>query len=206
MGDWSQRPSWSMLCRTQVNLFVKNPNSSGQRAGRPHANQARGLGQSSVPHHWWGCVMRQAIETRPETNYLQSQHKYCKGCGFAALRALGGGDEHCLHFTGGNTEAREGLRNLAKVTLQAWGGQEWNSGLCVPRATSWTKTLLYSPEPLAQWPCEHLSHPDTSQAGKRLLPRPCHVPTPRPSLPAALSSASQSILSLQGPLLAESHT
>lgn len=32
MGDWSQRPSWSMLCRIQMNLFVKNRNPSGPTA------------------------------------------------------------------------------------------------------------------------------------------------------------------------------
>lgn len=105
MGDWSQRPSWSMLCRTQVNLFVKNLNHSGQRAGRLHANQEGGFSQSPVPHHWRGCLMRQAIKNRPEMNCLQSQHRYWKGCGFAVLSALGGGDERCLHFTGGETEA-----------------------------------------------------------------------------------------------------
>lgn len=105
MGDWSQRPSLSMLCRTQVNLFVKNLNHSGQRAGRLHANQEGGFSQSPVPHHWRGCLMRQAIKNRPEMNCLQSQHRYWKGCGFAVLSALGGGDERCLHFTGGETEA-----------------------------------------------------------------------------------------------------
>lgn len=90
-----------MLCRTQVNLFVKNLNPLDK--GQAGSTQTRHVGsvRALFPITGGGCVMRQAIKTRPETNHLQSQCKYWKGCGFAVLRALEVGTQHRLHFTGG---------------------------------------------------------------------------------------------------------